>query len=414
MRSLLSAACLAALAVAGCDTAPGPSLYDPIATGTYQTRPDPVVTSVVPEAGTPLIGPSYVAGLTTLLINGSNFNPSLDSTFVYVGGRRVMPLSVTATQIRLRLPNTVGDALPVHVSVLRATNFGRPSAPIAVKSAFERWGDIAKANTLFGVATDPVAGVGYASLNLNGASQGIVRVSGAALWQPSITTTFQWPEIAFFGGQIYAVRGVQAIFRFDIPGTTQTVWSNLGNNQISLRAIDVDADGTVWTGGVFLGTDATQRGFYRINQARVVTRTPFDGEVTAIERAGDVLYVAGIRGTTRGIWRYAVAADGAVSGETQMVAFTGDYAQITPNALAVTTSGAVLVGSDYREPVLRISPTGQIESHYPGLLAGTVTAMRWLSPTRLLISGARVLSDAKSVDTVGDLVVAETFLTARF
>ena len=413
MRFSATALLLVTAALAsGCDTSAGPSLYDPVGTQT-KTRPDPVVTSVAPEAGTPLIGTSFVAGLTTLTINGSNFNPSLDSTFVYVGGRRVTPLSVTATQIRIRVPNLPGDAVPVQVSVLRATNFARPSAPFVIKTAFTRWGDLAAASVLFGVATDPAASVGYASLNLGTVSQGIVRVTGAAAPTPSITTTFQWPELGFFDNQVYGIRGVQAIFRFTIPATAQQVWANLGDSRISLRAIDVDPQGVVWTGGVNSNTDVTQHGFYRIDQARVVTRTPFEGEVTAIEKAGNTLYVAATRGTARGVWRYAVAADGTVSGETQLVAFTGEYALLTPNALAVTSAGDVLVGSDYKEPVLRVSPTGTIVSHYPGLLSGTVTAMRWLNTTQLLISGARVVSDAKSVATTGDLIVAESFRTAQ-
>ncbi len=414
MRFSAPALLLATAALAsGCDTSTGPSLYDPIQAGAYQTRPDPVVTSVAPDAGTPLIGTSYVAGLTTLTITGSNFNPSLDSTFVYVGGKRVTPISVTATQIRVRVPNLPGDAVPVQVSVLRATNFARPSAPFVIKTAFTRWGELAVANTVFGVATDPSASVGYASLNLGAVSQGIVRVTGATPPTPSITTTFQWPELGFFDNQVYGVRGVQAIFRFTIPATAQQVWANLSDNRISLRAIDVDPQGTVWTGGLNTNPDATQRGFYRIDQAKVVTLTPFDGEVTAIEKAGNTLFVAGTRGTTRGIWRYAVAANGAVSGEAQLVAFTGEYATLTPNALAVTASGDVLVGSDYKEPVLRVSPAGAIVSHYPGLLSGTVTAMRWLNDTQLLISGARILSDAKSVAGPGDLIVAESFRTAQ-
>lgn len=411
---LLVPAVLASLLVAGCDTSPGASLYDPIKDGSYTSpRPDPVVTSVAPEAGTPLIGTTYVAGLTTLVITGSNFSSNQDSTFVYVGGKRVMPLSLTPTQIRIRVPNQIGSGIPVHVSVLRAENYARP-APIAIKSAFKRWGDLIPSNVPFGVATDVAQRIGYVSLNQSDASQGIVRVVDSTKWTPSITTTFQWPELGFYDNQVYAVRGVQAVFRFTIPATAQQVWHNLGDSRISLRAIDVDPDGTVWTGGVNLNTDAAQRGFYRITQAKVVTRTPFDGEVTAIEKAGSMLYVAGVRGGTRGIWRYEVGASGAVSGETQLVAFTGDYAAITPNALAVTTGGDVIVGTDLTtDPVLRVTPAGVISSMYPGLLSGTVTAMRWISSTELLISGARILSDAASMKGPSDLIVADVFTTGR-
>ncbi len=420
MRSLVPAAVFAASAfAAGCDTTPGPSLYDPIETGQYAPpAPDPVITSVASDPGSPMIGSAYVAGLTTVTITGTNFKPHNDSTFVYVSGQRVMPISITPTQIRLRVPNLPGENRTVYVSVLGATNFGRP-APFSIKSAFARWGDVGVANALYGVAADMASQTGFVSLSETSASQGIVRVTGAEKGTSVVTTSFFWPELAYHDAQIYGVRGVQAVFRFAVPTgstptTQQQVWHNLGDARISLRALDVDPEGTVWTGGLNTNSDVAQRGFYRITQAKVVTRTPFDGEVTAIEKAGAKLYVAGLRGGTRGIWRYDVAGDGTVSGETQLVAFTGTYAGLTPNALAVTAAGDVIVGTDFTaDPVLRVTPSGEISSLYPGLLSGTATAMRWISSTQLLISGPRVLSDANSVKTSGDLILAEAFSTAQ-
>ena len=407
------------LIVAACDTAEQPSLYEPVQTGTYQSRPDPTVQAVELAPGTPSVGGAAVAGLSEMVITGTNFNASPESTFVYVGGQRVPAasmMSLSATQIRFRVPNLPGTR-SLNVTVLRAENFGRPPGPLTIVSAFERWGDLGAANQPFGVAADRAAGVGYVSITETGpngpVSLGIQRLTQPAR-QNAITTTFTWPEIDFFDNQIYAVRGVQAVFRFTIPATAQQVWHNLVDAQISLRALDVDAQGNVWTGGVYGGTNPARRAFYRITPAKVVTTVPFEGDLTAIERAGDYVYVAGVRNNVRTLWRYRVAADGAVGAEEEIVRFTGPYDGITLNALAVTSTGDVLVGTDYTEPVLRVSADGSsIVSHYPGMLRGTVTALRWLSESRLLISGARIVGDANSEKaTNGDLVVAHAFVTA--
>lgn len=422
MRSLVPAAVLSAAAfAAGCDTTPGPSLYDPIETGQYApAAPDPVVTSVTPDPGSPMIGSSYVAGLTTVTLSGTNFKPNNDSTFLYVAGERVMPISITPTQIRFRIPDTIGDGLTVRVMVLGATNFGSP-APFSIKSAFTRWGEIGAANILFSLATDVATQTGYVSMSEAGVNQGFVRQTGPAKGTTAVATTTTPPEIAYHDGFIYIVNNVRAVLRFAVPApgapptpqSQQQTWQALTDTGLGLRAIDIEPNGTVWTGGV--STNAAQRGFYRITQAKVVTRTPFDGEVTAIEKAGSKLYVAGVRGGTRGIWRYDVAADGTVSGETQVVAFTGDYAAIIVNMLAVTAGGDVIAGTNNTaEPVLRVTAAGEISSLYPGLLSGTVSSMRWISNTQLLIAGPRIVSDLTgSMRTTGDLIVAEAFTTAQ-
>ncbi len=133
-RPLALVLLVAAVAV-GCDTAPGPSLYDPIKEGTYQPpNPDPALTGISPASGEAL------AGVTELTLTGQRFNPSADSTFVYFNGERQPVRSITPTEIRLRAPNMPKVAIDIKVSVLRAENFSETIGDYRLLPAVERVG----------------------------------------------------------------------------------------------------------------------------------------------------------------------------------------------------------------------------------------------------------------------------------
>ena len=419
--ALLAAVALSGAALAACDSGSdrGQSIYQPDQTSGERIA-DPTLTAVAAQPGQPTISGKAVAGFTPLVLTGSGFVEG--KTYVYFNGVRVPILSMTPTQITVKAPNMVMDDLSVKVSVIGAVNFSTVQK-VSLTTALERWGNFGPTNTGLGVATDYGNSIGYVSTTEGGASLGIERVSGVARAASIATGNFTWPELAFTGGFVYGVRGVRAVFRWQPGNNTQTVWTNTNDfaAAVQLTALDIESDGTIWTGGAFTGGTEADRLLYKVSPTtptRTTTKYPFGGTVTAVEATPSAIYVAGTVGTAVGVWKYTRSGT-ALSAP---VLFVSVPSTLIVNALVATADGGLLLGvspvdatanTTFADPLLYVTSAGVLAPRLQGLLSKGIVGMRWLDSTHLLVTGAAIVGDANSQKPlVGDLLVVNPLLTA--
>lgn len=403
---------LGILLVAGCDTAEGPSLYDPIEKGTYQPpRPDPVLTAITPAPGQAL------AGVTELVLNGQNFTPSADSTFVYFNGARQPVLEVTPTAIRMRAPNMPVSGLKVRVSVLRAENFS-PTLEYALLPAVERLGDQALTAVPVGLTSDD-AGNAYLSFLLDGAGAGIRKSTPDGTYSQYATpTSSTYPGLAYSATTgLLGVRNVRAVFRIaEGASATGTTFFVFPNAALRLRALDIDEAGNIWTGGAGVSS------LFRITPAGTSTEVALpggSGSVLAIEARNDFVYVSVVSADAAPVNRiYRYALNGSSVGAAQeVVNVSAMYPLVQVTALAFTSSGDLFMGTsrvnsassqENVTPILELPSGGTLGELYDGLLVGDVVGLAWGNGTFLYAAGPKIVADGKSTTTLGDLIRINT------
>lgn len=419
LHYLLAPALLLALLVSACDTAQGPSLYDPVERGTLRQKPDPTVTSISPAPGQAL------AGVTTLTITGQNFvvgrdsafqmvdgvrRPALkDSTYVYFNGKRVPVLTVTPTAITLRAPNMVSSTLQVKVSTIGAENFS-PTRVYGLLAAVERVGDTKKNEQPIGMTTD-AAGATYVSVLVGGAPGGIRKTNAAgqdSLYAPSAST---YAGLAFSPqtGGLMAVRNGRRLYQI-VRGVGEQTFLDLPGN-VRLRAIDADEAGNLWVGG------SNGVAFYRVAPDKSLLTVPYAGaNVLAIEARAGFVYVSAIVAGAHKVVRFALSG-GTVGAAEDVFDVTANLPGVQVNALAFAANGDLFLGTNRaKDPVLQIRVgTTRAESLYPDLLvidtapgAPGVVALSWGPGNLLHAAGAEITAVKTSLDAIGDVIRINT------
>lgn len=407
---------LAVLALfAACDTAPGPSLYDPIEDGSYRApRPNPSLTSISPPPGDAL------AGVSVLTLTGQNFAPSVDSTFVYFNGSRYPVLSVSPTEIQMRAPNLPQDGLRVRVSVLRAEHFSETHT-YRLLPAVERLGEHGTTEAPVGMTTDADGNV-YMSFLRDGAGGGIRKVTPDGVpTQYATATASTYPGLAYSEATgLLGVRNVRAVFRIAEGGTaTGSTYFVFPNAQLRLRAIDIDASGNVWTGGGGVSS------FYRLAPDQTVTEVPHPGgDVRAIIALDDYVYVSlsTVSGTTVDNRVYRFALTGGNIGPAEEVARISElYAGTEVTAFAATAGGDLFMGTarlgdgaaNNPAPILELPAGGSLGELYDGLMVGSVVGLGYGPGTLLYAFGPKVVAIDASMATAGDLIQINTLREGR-
>lgn len=402
-----------ALSAAACDTAEGPSLYDPIEDGTYQSHPNPVLAAIAPPPGDAL------AGVTELTLTGQNFVPHQDSTFVYFDGERYPVLEITPTTIRMRAPNLPRSGLRVKVMVLRAENFTQ-TLTYELLPAVERfdptWNPVTASPSA--VTIDRGSGNVYLSYTDNGLAAGIRRyVNGAPELYSSVRNIYSglyWSADTLFGA-----RNVQAYFSIP-PGNTvrnDAVYvisqRDVGDAGFRIRALDRQGD-LAWVGG-----SGTTVNLAALRGRTVVGKTLIPGAtVLAIEARENAVYVSASANNVNTVYRLSWSG-GALGAPEALLNVTNAYPGLQATALAFSATGNLFVGlSTVIEdrtlvnptPLLIIAPSGEQRVFYDGLLEGNVRGLVWLEGSKLLAAGPLVFADPTSnIDNaLGDLVTINT------
>ncbi len=427
---LLRAFCILLVlsAVAACDTAEGPSLFDPIEDRTYTTRPNPSLSSISPAPGEAL------AGVTTLTLTGERFNPDMDSTFVYFDGRPQPLLSLTSSQITLKAPNLPKGDIKIKVSVLRAENFSETLTYELLPAILRADPEIGRNDVSRAVTTDEDQNIYYGLRTFSpagSAPRGVVKVTPDGAVSSFSTSAQAYTDFEFRQGELLGTRSVAAVFEIAQGGTADRaafITSRLGASGLSALGIDVDDQGTLWTAGVGnavilrIGTDGSSE------TTPLPTGQPI--EVVDVEARADFLYIAAIFGPASSdsrpsrILRFPLSG-GRISGASEVYFdIAAVYPTLRATSLAFGADGSLFVGmrtaSDLVPdqqantiPLIRINAAGtSSESFFPGLMQGITYGIEWLNQgnTRLVVSGPRIVADRESLDRRSDLLIVNTLV----
>ena len=364
------------LALAGCDTGEGTSLYDP----DRATNSDPTVTSISPDG-------SALAGIDVVTITGSNFSPNADENLVFFGEAAATVLSASATELRVTAPNTPREDLPVRVSVRNAANYSAPLAYTLV-SALTPYGELARGDEPFGMTSD-ADGLLYASLAIDGQATGIFQIP-----QPDARTLYHedrastWPDIALGAdGAIYGVRNNRGVYRLP-AGAPSTVFAALPNG-VSLTSIAASPSGDLWVGGS--NSALASSALYRIGPDATVTAVPFPKVVRDLVVLGDALYAATQTAGLAEVWRFPLDANGSAGTGTLYYDLTAELgAGTNVFAIEAAADGTLFVGTNAADPVRLIAPDGTASALYPGVLRPPASEFAWGSGSTLYMGQSRI------------------------
>jgi hypothetical protein len=426
----------ATLALAACDSAEGPSLFDPIEDGTYQSRPNPTLTGISPSPRQAL------AGVSTLTLTGTGFAPSADSTFVYFNGKRADVLSATATQITVRAPNMPRPReldeidpdsmdLRVKVSVLRAEDFSESLGYTLLPAVERADADIGRNDDPRAVATDDSDNVYYGRRTFTPAGSspsGAVRV-GAGGADVFNSTAQPFTDLEVFAGDLLAVRGVGAIFTLPEGGDRAPatyIMSQLGAAGLNPLALDSEGD-VLWAAGV--GSAVVLRIADGAGETTEIGSTE-PVEVVDLEEHDGYLYLAATFGPASAdvrpsrILRYPLSG-GRIAGASEVFFdVSAAYPTLRATSIAFGADGSLFLGmrtasalvddeADNTVPLVRVVPGGSSsEVFFDGLMQGITYGIEWLGEgsTILVVSGPRIVADAVSLGRRADLLFVNTLV----
>ncbi len=364
----------------GCDTTPGPSLYDE----SRAFMPDPTITSIQPEG-------EWLAGIGTVTIMGENFSDTPAENIVYFDAQRAQVISATSTQLVVASPNLAKSGINVRVAVVGAEKLSN-SMSYTLQPAIREFGGIGDFEETFAIATDDEYNL-YASIAANDVPQGIVRIFEDGTREVFSSAAFRWDAIEFGpGGHLYGVRNSGIIFRFPPDGGEPENWTSTSDRSIRFTALSIDAAGTVWAGG---------RGgvVFAANLAGELTGYEVGGTIRALEAHGGVLYVMLLLDGEYIIMRYPINNGALSDGELFFNLTEASQGSAVGMSLAATADGALFVGSSADDPLFIVEPDGSYEIFYPGLIAPPAFSLAWgegatlyLSRTDLPENPGRILS----------------------
>lgn len=351
----------------GCDTTPGPTLYD-------EDRPfreDPVIAGIEPEN-------AALAGIGTVTINGENFSEEPAENLVYFDDERVEVISASPTQLVVASPNLPGSGLSVRMSVVGSENFSN-TVPYTLEPAVREVGDIADFEESFAITLDDEFNL-YASIYANNASLGILRILPDGTREVFSSAAVRWDAIEFGpDGQMYGVRNAGAIYRFPQEGGEPQTWANTGNRAVRFTALTIDENGIIWVGG---------RGgsIYSADAAGTLTAFPFEGTVRSlVEFDGDLYALALVEGEYT-VTRLAINNGTLGEAEPYFNLTEAMGSSVIGLSLAATEDGALIVGTNADDPLVLVEPDGTHETFYPGLIDPPAISLAWGEGTTLYLS----------------------------
>ena len=341
----------------GCDFGNEESLHDPDA----PDNPAPTITSIEPAV-------SGLAGVGTIVLNGTGFSDSLSQNLVFFDQTSVEVVSATATRLEVTSPDLPGD-IDITVSSAGATEFSSAAAYTLETAVSNDVGGITDLEQPFGLATD-VTGNIYVSMNASNVSAGIQRILVDGTRENYISSTFKWDGMTIDdAGDLFAVRGIRAVFKFAAGGGAQQTWAAFGAS-VKLRAIDIDANNNLWAGG-------NNTALYKIAADQSKSEYSFTGDVKGLTVHDNALYVAATVNDNSEIWKFNINGNGDLDAGTKILDIGTNYDGAEAWSIAVAQNGDAFIGTDGADALIELLADGTHNLLYPGLVAPTGVSMAW-------------------------------------
>jgi hypothetical protein len=360
--SLFLLAALGLMFLSSCTKPENNTLYD--ANATY--GPPPTITSISPAG-------SAVAGIDTLIIQGTNFSSVLAENSVYFNASPAILLSSTTTQIILLAPLVPSDSIGVRVAVLGALPFTN-MAQYKLKAAVATFGGLLANDTSTSVTTDANGSIYFTYLS-HAIEAGVSKITPAGVrssYAPATSGVAQWTGLKMGpGGYLYAARNFRAIYRYSPGGgSSAALWLAFPVGT-AISDIDFDQSGNCWGGG-------NNSNIYRIDQSKTITTFPFVGNVHSVRVYNGYLYFAAKTDAGEKIWRAQISASGLGTPELYFD-FAAVYPTNVPLAITFSSDGMMYVGTDASDGLLIVNSNKTYSAPFGIYKASFGTGLGYLS-----------------------------------
>jgi hypothetical protein len=346
-RSLFLLAAFGLVFLSSCTKLENNSLYDPNVT----YRVQPTITSISPTGGA-------VAGIDTVIIQGTNFSSVLAENSVFFNAQPAASLSATTTQIVLKAPLVPSDSIGVRVVVAGSLEFSN-TAQYKLKAAVALFGGLPSTESSTTLTTDASGDlyVGYAS---GGISAGIIKFTSAgarSAYAPGTPGVSVWTSFKMGpGGYLYGARYLRAIYRYSPGGgSAAPLWVALPTGA-TIYDIDFDQNGNLWAGG-------NNSSIYRIQSDKTVATFPFIGNVHSLRVYNGYLYFAAGTDAGEKIWRAQISPSGLGTPEVYFD-FAAAYPTNIPLAITFSSDGVMYVGTDSPDGILFVNSNKTFSAPY--------------------------------------------------
>jgi hypothetical protein len=328
-------AALGLLFLSGCTKPADNSVYDP----NVSYKSSPAITSISPAGGA-------MAGMDTLVVQGTNFSSVLAENSVYFNAAPATLLSATATQIALVAPLVAIDSIGVRVAVSGSLQFSN-TAQYKLFAGVLPWGSLLATETSTSVATD-AAGNLFSGFALSAVEGGIFKCTPTGVrstYAPATSGVLFWTSLKMGpGGYLYAARNFRAVYRFAPGGgTSGAVWLAFPVG-VAINDIDFDQSGNLWGGG-------NNSNIYRVDQNKVITTYPFVGFVRCVRVFNGYLYFSAKTDAGEKIWRAQISSAGLGTPEVYFD-FAAAYPANAALSITFSTDGTMYVGTDSQAGLL--------------------------------------------------------------
>lgn len=348
--------------LAGCENDTTPGLYDPNA----PKGANPIISSILPADST-------LAGVGELTIKGQNFSAKPSENIVLFGTDPAVVLAASPTELKVKTPNMVADAIPIRIAVQGASEF-TPFVYYKLKPAVVLYADLKDAGKdavkAFGIDVDRNGNI-YVSTEANTIKK--VAPDGKVTVITSKATFLRANALKVGPGNfLYATNVVARLRRISTiaPDGTESVFASFPGNP---QDLDFDANGNIW---VTVDTDV-----YLVTPNKTATKIDsYPATLAALRVFNGYVYVAGKNATTgeAKIWRSPI--QGTTLGAKEVVldvAVAGWLAGGNIQALTFSADGAMYLGTNHPDGMFVLRPDGSHEVLYPGLIAPSVYAIAW-------------------------------------
>lgn len=374
------------LFVLSCTTEKSVSLFDP----NYQGKPDPVISSISPSLG--------LAGITRVTIKGQNFSGIKEENLVYFDAERSAVLSATSTQLEVSAPLLIKDSIKVRVSVLGAERFSN-TVFFRLDAAVEEMKGISIAEEPWGTAVDASGNI-YVSMISDGRGVGVKKFTPDGKKSDYVSTRFETKYQSLkFGpdGALYGAWNIRALARIAGQNATPELWVSFPTGT-RIYDFEFDAAGDIWAAG-------DNAAFYSVKADKSIRLFPLQANIKSVRVFNNYLYLAGktFADDFERVIRFRIFSADSLGPQESYFNFSSSNVALPGKsiyAIAFTSQGTLLVGTDLSDPLIEVRPDGSVSSFYPGLLSPTIHQLVWGKGTQLLAvigsaSGGAVSNSAK-------------------
>jgi hypothetical protein len=372
----------------GCSTPTPDSAFDP----DFDEGVPAVITSVVPAD-------KSFAGFETVTLNGTDFGTDPAEVSVWFNNIKADVVSVTPTRIVVNTPNMVTDSIRIKVAKSNVVAFSNP-VPYKLESLFIDATTLPTNTTALGAGID-LTGNLYVSTLASGIPSGVGKYSSSGVINATYVPIQGWAyRVVKVGpdGGLYMLRvagGVPVVYRSGPAGGSTTNW---GSGVGRAEDFDFDQNNFMWVVGANETNTVTNQSIVRVQDngaTRSYVRYPFVANGHSVKVYDGYLYVGGTRAGAPFIWRFPINPDNTLGAEETVVNLGTAYAtDVIPRSIAFATDGTMFVslsGTNFdqlpegRQPLLAVSPSGDVSEYYPGVIPGIIVKMHWIPDTQRVL-----------------------------